>query len=645
VLSIIIVNYNVKYYLEHCLRSVLIACHGIESEIIVIDNASTDGSKDLIPSLFPEIKYECQSENLGFSKANNLGIEISRGDYVLLLNPDTVVPEDCFTTCVQFMKDKPDCGGLGVKMIDGKGHFLPESKRGLPTPSAAFFKMSGLARLFPKSESIGRYHLGYLDHEKNHEIEILSGAFMMMRKEALTKAGLLDEDFFMYGEDIDLSYRIIKAGYKNYYLADTSIIHYKGESTKKGSVNYVFIFYRAMVIFAKKHFEKGQASILGFFINSAIYLRAAVAIGRRAIGHGWQLLLDYAFLFVAFFFVKNWYSKFADKDFDLPFTIPFIGIYSLIGVVTLYYSGSYDRPRTVLVQLKGWLFSILALLTFYSLLPEDYRFSRAVIVIGSASAFILSFLSYYVIKWLSKEGQIESPNRILVLGNSNSLEVSKMLLESAGKSTDFIAGLSNDGEGILPKDFIGKTSDLQAAVDDFKVDTLIIDVVQTGYSKTLAWLENLEHANILVLLLHEGKNALIGSHKILTHLEFESLEDLTALNTDRIVRLKRSFDIVASLSLITTLPLTVWFIDSKASYMKNLFSVTSGKRSWVGLDDRGSHASFPAIKKGILCSMQHIIWPDNSEKLAIKENVEYLSKYSIMSDIRIFFRHFHALGK
>ncbi|MCL2512194.1 MAG: glycosyltransferase family 2 protein, partial [Bacteroidales bacterium] len=205
-LSVIIVNYNVEHFLNQCLYSVRDACEGIEAEVFVVDNNSVDGSVEMVRKQFPEVKLIANVDNVGFSRANNQALRVATGEYQLLLNPDTVVEHDTFIKIVDFMDAHPDAGALGVKMVDGTGKFLPESKRGLPTPAVAFYKIFGLARLFPKSKRFGRYHLGFLDKEQTHEVEVLSGAFMLLRKEALEKAGLLDEDFFMYGEDIDLSY-------------------------------------------------------------------------------------------------------------------------------------------------------------------------------------------------------------------------------------------------------------------------------------------------------------------------------------------------------------------------------------------------------------------------------------------------------
>jgi GT2 family glycosyltransferase len=246
-LSVIIVNYNVRHFLEQALQSVRKAMQGIDGDVWVVDNNSVDDSVRMVQEKFPEVRLIANKNNPGFSIANNQAIRESHAEYVLLLNPDTLVEEDTFSKCLTFMDTHPDAGALGVKLIDGSGKFLPESKRGFPSPWVAFCKTFGLSSIFPKSRLFNRYYLGYLDENETHPVDVLVGAFMFIRRAALDKSGLLDEHFFMYGEDIDLSYRIIGAGFKNYYFPDTKIIHYKGESTKKGSLNYVRAFYQAMI--------------------------------------------------------------------------------------------------------------------------------------------------------------------------------------------------------------------------------------------------------------------------------------------------------------------------------------------------------------------------------------------------------------
>jgi GT2 family glycosyltransferase len=266
-LSIVTVNYNVKYYLEQCLDAVFKALKGLEAEVFVVDNCSSDDSLEYLMPRFPAVRFIGNKVNAGFSRANNQAIEQSCGEYVLLLNPDTVVGEDILVNICRYMDENRRVGALGVKMLDGYGRFLPESKRGFPSPWNSFTKMTRLSRLFPYSPTFGGYHLRYLDEDKIHEVAVLSGAFLLLRREAIEKAGSLDNSFFMYGEDIDLSYRIHKSGYSNIYFPEP-ILHYKGESSKK-NIRYVKMFYEAMLIFFDKHYPHSNFMVK-FFIRSAI---------------------------------------------------------------------------------------------------------------------------------------------------------------------------------------------------------------------------------------------------------------------------------------------------------------------------------------------------------------------------------------
>lgn len=274
-LSIVIVNYNVRYYLEQCLLSVEKALIGVGGEVFVVDNHSTDGSIPYLRSKFPWVRYIENAENVGFSCANNQALREARGQYVLLLNPDTFIGERTLRECVDFMDKHPNAGICGAGMLRADGSFAPESRRGVPTPFVAFCKMTGLGALFPKSRLFGRYYMQYLNKQVITPIEIVSGAFMFIRKEALDKVGLLDEDYFMYGEDIDLSYRVLKAGYQNYYIP-TQILHYKGESTKKDSIKYVNAFHKAMIIFFRKHFAH-YSFIYSAFIMLTVVMRGAMS--------------------------------------------------------------------------------------------------------------------------------------------------------------------------------------------------------------------------------------------------------------------------------------------------------------------------------------------------------------------------------
>lgn len=273
-LTVVIVNYNVKYYVEQCLVSLQRALLGIDAEVYVVDNDSQDGSIDYLTPRFPEVKFIASRHNLGFARANNLAIRSSSSEYVLLLNPDTIVGEDSIRLTAAFMDAHPRAGAAGVRMLRTDGGDAKESRRGLPTPLTSFYKMSGLCERFPNSRRLGKYYMSYLPWDQPNQIEVISGAYCFMRRKALDEVGLLDEDFFMYGEDIDLSYRILKGGYENWYLP-YHILHYKGESTQRTSYRYVHVFYEAMLIFFRKHYGH-----LSFFFSLPI--KAAV-IGKAAL--------------------------------------------------------------------------------------------------------------------------------------------------------------------------------------------------------------------------------------------------------------------------------------------------------------------------------------------------------------------------
>ena len=282
-LSVIIVNYNVKYYLDQCIRSVLRAFEEMNTpaEIIVVDNHSADGSVDYLEKrypqmLYPMVRFVRSAHNLGFARANNIAIRQSRGEYVLLLNPDTIVGEDALKKCVDFMDVHENAGAVGVRMLNATGKRAMESRRGLPTPMVSFFKMLGFCNRWPHHRLFGKYYMGYLPWDEPCQIEVVSGAYCMLRRKALDEVGLLDEDFFMYGEDIDLSYRVLKGGYHNYYLP-VDILHYKGESTQKSSFRYVHVFYEAMLIFFRKHYS-GMTFLLSLPIKTAIYAKALMAL-------------------------------------------------------------------------------------------------------------------------------------------------------------------------------------------------------------------------------------------------------------------------------------------------------------------------------------------------------------------------------
>ncbi|MGB3774620.1 MAG: glycosyltransferase family 2 protein [Leeuwenhoekiella sp.] len=260
-LSVIILNYNVRYHLELCILSVLRATQHISAEIIVVDNASSDKSLEMLAARFPKLKVIANADNLGFSKANNIGVDAARGEYVCILNPDTVLPENCFEHLLEFAETKKDLGAVGVRLVDGTGNYLPESKRNLPTPKVA------LAKLLQQSKA---YYANDFCDKSSGKVQVLVGAFMLLKREVYKDQGGFDEDYFMYGEDIDLSYRLLRAGHQNYYCGDVTVIHFKGESTFRDKV-YASRFYEAMRIFYSKHYGNSdvEARLVALALQAA----------------------------------------------------------------------------------------------------------------------------------------------------------------------------------------------------------------------------------------------------------------------------------------------------------------------------------------------------------------------------------------
>lgn len=632
-LSVVIVNYNVQFFLEQCLNSVRIAAQQIPTEVFVVDNISVDESVSMVREKFPEVKLIANQENVGFSRANNQAIREAQGEYVLLLNPDTVVEEDCFKKVVNFMDQNPDSGGLGVKMVDGKGRFLPESKRALPSPSVAFWKIFGFSNLFPKSKIFGRYHLGHLDKDQTHEVEILSGAFMLMRHETLDKVGLLDENFFMYGEDIDLSYRIILGGYKNYYFSGTSIIHYKGESTKKSSVNYVLVFYRAMVIFAQKHFSQKNAKTFSLLINLAIYLRAGAAIASRFIKKLFLPAIDFTLVLAGMLYLTSEWeaANILFPKFVYSISVP---IYAITWMTAAYIQGLYDRE----IQAKNILFGLaqgtLLILIIYGLLPKDLQFSRLFIFVSLGwiiSYLTLSRLALLLIAPKQVHLKGKSTKKFVVLGLQEEFERVKILLNNTFQRVESIAHLPYTSEQGNSFDIIKNR--LVELVQLKKINEIIFCAKDLSSQDIIQYMSVLPGDGVDYKIAQPDSHFLIGSNSINTAGDLYFIE-ANNIEEPKNKRLKRIFDVsFASLCLILC-PVLVWLYPNKKVLLSNLFKVLANKLSMVGfINKKPEHGrKLPKMKQGILTPAD--LYGTEIE-VQDKINVLYARDYSLLMDWKI----------
>ncbi|MGQ9847408.1 MAG: glycosyltransferase [Bacteroidales bacterium] len=636
-LSIIIVNYNVKFFLSQCLNSVKLAIDQLSQpvEVFVVDNHSVDGSCFLIKEKFPWVKLIENKQNVGFSKANNQAIKQAQGEYILLLNPDTVLEQDTLKKVITFMDQHPDAGGLGVRMIDGKGNFLPESKRGLPTPQVAFFKISGLSKLFPKSKLFNRYHLGYLDEHTINEVDVLSGAFMLLRKKTLDEIGLLDETFFMYGEDIDLSYRITLAGYKNYYFPETTIIHYKGESTKKGSVNYVRMFYSAMSIFAKKHFQSKQSRFMSSIIHLAIWLRAFLSLIKRFFLNIVLPFVDFLFFYFLLFTITQLWEKIKyHKEGIYPekFIWYILPIYSILLVGSLYYSGLYEKRPRWSSLFRGLGIGSLLLLSMYALLSEDMRYSRAIVILGIISAFVLFPLLRLLLKKTRLKmfsiGQ-ENHKNVLIIGKKEEYQRTRQLLNVAIKYENcYWVSPENDKSS----DVLGTLNDLPEIVRIHKIDEIVFCSKDVSPKIIIEQMTLLSDARVDFKIVGD---AIIGS-KIVYSEEPTFDVFINSISQPINKRNKRLLDVFLSITMLLFYPLVVFFVKDKKGFFINILNVLTNKYTWVGYA-QPANAKLPKIKKGVL--------PVTNDTAKAEEmNFVYAKDYKTINDIVIFFKYFKYLG-
>jgi GT2 family glycosyltransferase len=645
-LSIIIVNYNVKHFLEQCVLSVKKALAGIEGEIYVVDNNSVDGSVEMIQSKFPEVKLIANKENTGFSKANNQAIRIASGEYILLLNPDTIVEEDTFSTCIQFMDLHQDAGALGVKLIDGKGNYLPESKRGLPTPSVAFYKIFGLSKLFPKSRTFGKYHLGYLDKEETNEIEILSGAFMFMRKTALDKAGLLDETFFMYGEDIDLSYRIQLAGFKVYYHPQTRVIHYRGESTKKSSINYVFVFYQAMIIFAKKHFSQKNAQLFTLLIQCAVYFRAALSILTRIISKIWLPIADAIAIFVGVFFLKGYWAAHSGVFYPHEFLWVAVPLYILCWTTFTWISGGYDRPLKTIKTLQGIAIGTFVILIVYGLLDEQHRYSRFLTLVGAGWAAVSTTgirLVYNLFRFKSFFPEDTETKRIIIVGSEVEAARIETLLNQSRVKASYIGIVSPQLHENETQDKSGNNTRLKEMVEVFHINELIFcgnDMSSTHIMNQMTFINRPE---LEYKIAPPESLFIIGSNSILASGEFYTI-GLNAVDKPSNQRKKRMLDVLVSMLIMIAFPVLIIGISDRKQLFINWLSVLSWKKTWVGyVPDKDN--LLPFVKPGILNPL------DPFEKIRIDQsiiqqaNLLYAKDYKVKQDILILLNSWKHLGR
>ncbi|MEE2700052.1 MAG: glycosyltransferase [Bacteroidota bacterium] len=638
--SIIIVSYNVKYFLEQCLRSVQKATQNLEAEIIVVDNNSVDESAVMVRNKFPNVRLIHNDKNVGFSKANNQAITIAKGEFILLLNPDTLVEENVLEKTVAFMQSTKDAGAVGVHMVDGKGKFLDESKRGIPGFSTSLFKFLGLHKLLPTSTTLNHYYLGNLDKNKQHEVEVLVGAFMLIRKSVLDNIGLLDERFFMYWEDTDFSMRIRENGFKNYYIGDVKIIHYKGESNKRHTLGFTLSFNRSMIAFVKKHFKKHLLFLP--LIKIATLLKSLTVIVRDFLKSFTSPILDFTLMYFGMLMFTNfWGTDFAPYPFTSNFTQIVIPIYLLIWITSLFFSGAYDKPFRINRVARGVIFGLLVIAAFSNFFNE-IRFSRMIIISGSIIVFISFILLRFIYRFYAYKDFDIAEKRVtnlLLLSEKNEFKRAEYIIANSKHNTRLIGYLNKKGENGA----LGSISDIKNIIKKHKIDEVVFASADISFKDIIAWLISLSDTSLRFKILPENSHFLIGSNSRETLGDYYCPDSNWELGRKANKRNKRVIDICVAFAFLICSPILMWLSKSPTNFVKNIFSILKGDITFIGFNKK-YESHFPNIKKGILTPISTIKNQDLDDNEIRRQNMLYAKNYRAKNDLYIIFKCVNQLG-
>lgn len=610
-LSVIIVNYNVRQFLENALTSIYRAMEGIDGEVFVVDNASDDGSVEMVRTKFPSVKLIESPKNLGFAKANNTALKQAKGRFLLLINPDTVVQEDTFTVMMRFFDENPDVGLAGCKILNPDGSFQLPCRRSFPTPWVAFTKIFGLAGMFPKSRLFGKYNLTYLSEDETYEVDAVSGSFMFLRREVYEKIGGLDETFFMYGEDLDWCYRVSQSGYKVYYVHSTKIIHFKGESTKRSNIDEIRTFYSAMQLFVEKHFS--SSVIVEVFLTLGIILRAAVAMASRASVPIFLALIDFTLVDVALIFAEDihfgHFFSFPESSYPIVWTVPAIIVVSTMYLLGVYTINRHSASRAAVAVIISY--TVISALVFFA---KNFAFSRAVVVIAGALTFVVlpGWRLLFQLLTGKRSGSRRSlfGRRTVIVGTGQSAqEVLRKLRARIDDGYDVVGFIDLNrksiGERISGVEIVGSLDNVGKVISEKRITEVIFSTDAVSYSDILSVISRSDNRSVNYRLVPNSLEAIIGKTSI------DDLETLPLVEIEYNLHkpghrfIKRLMDILVSLPCLLILyPLVrIWHFVAKggrrggfARAILLLPHVFLGKISLVGLPFPAQSAAVSGVE-------------------------------------------------
>lgn len=573
-LSIIIVNYNVKEFLANCLKSVQKATESLSAEIFVVDNASTDGSVQFLKERFPDIIYIENEENLGFGKANNQAIKRASGKYTLLLNPDTLLQEETLQVLHHHMETHEECGACGCKILNPDGTFAPESRRSIPTVSAALYKAIGLTALFPKSKHFGAYYQGWKDEDEGGEVPVLSGSFMFFRTSCLKDLDGFDERFFMYGEDIDLCYRTTENGWEIHYVPETSIIHYKGESTKKNEIVYNRVFNDAIYKFFDKHYTSRYSHLFKFLIFWAIQFRTVASFFINNLYAYRYIITDLIVINAALFVGMFIRSSFDPQGIFSMLQPQFLWLNLLWSLLYLFFAQAYgiisEHKLSIVGSLKAVSFSFLMLVavTFFI---RSLAFSRIILAVSFLVGFLLiGFIRFRRINQIKStkfsRGKV-SPLRLLLVGmGGNTEELVKKINAKVGWQVEIAGivrqlGMPENSNKELSEYEVGSITNLKTLIRTTRSEIVVFLLESVSHKELLESIQNLRHTDVEVKVIPQNMNFILGKADV-EYLDDIAVVDLELPFFNPIQKwIKRSFDLLmGSLGIFLLLPFSLmWF--------------------------------------------------------------------------------------
>jgi GT2 family glycosyltransferase len=632
-ISIIIVNYNVKHFLLQCLRSVENALKGLCGEIIVVDNASSDDSVAYLEPLFPEVRFIRLNSNTGFGRANNVALEHARGEFVVFLNPDTLVEEQTFVTMLDYMREHPEAGASGCKILNADGTLQLACRRSFPTPWVAFTKIFGLQALFPNSRLLARYNQTYLDENGTYYVDAISGSFMLVRRKALDDiGGGFDTTFFMYGEDLDLCYRLQSAGWKIAYVHSTKIIHYKGESTRRSSINSTRMFYEAMHKFAAKH--HGRSSVLFLMMRVGIACRTALAYLSL---HRRELTVAAADLTALnTFMLLGTKLRFGSFLGFPPYAYPAVFLI-LSGVVaaSMAVTGEYlERKLSIRRSFTALMvsFFVLSSLTYYF---KNWAFSREILLSTIAATAVASTIFRLVLTVYDKSMGKEADRRIAIVGiNEKSAEIIRALQKAENRNANVVGVIATsisaettfcDLPVIGHIDYIGKV------IEERMIEEVIVTDPVLSRRALMELLSQLAPLGVRFHVAQDYED-IVAARIINDVAGIEPSVRQYNLAERRNRFLKRVIDVGVSALLLTIfLPVTVFF---GTTLLRNLWKVICGQYTLVGLYPVDGYV--PDIGKIGLTGLAHIGKPARLPRQAIIDlNEYYVRNYTLALDIDI----------